>query len=467
MSQPIERADTMSRVGVTVTAKGPPRSVAPRLLRGLAGALGAVCLVAGWLVVVPGFIVLFLLTIVWGVAISDTTGLSEISGLWPRFGLPAVWAVGIGLVLLQLGILLVRGRRRLVLFLRRFGNSEATHAMTVATRRIGRSWRLVTLDDARVASVGVGAAPRAFMGAANALDTVRTIARVAGTVVAKVFKFVIIAAAWGAAGAAALTAVTTDGDFVERFIAVLSLLDLTEPSGGVPGDLFRICAFVVLGCGALFLAWSALSLAFAIGVLPFLSFLVMMRGAIGEAEWAKNMAIADVAGIVQARSAMRWISRRVFSPKLTVMTVNSDVWQLAVGGLAAVSAVPLIDVSEPIENVLWEIEEMTRRFGPRCVFVGDYDRVVELTRPAAVGSMLARQQRLLDGHRVLAYTNDEPGVAAFAQALWATFELAVRLPAPVPRPSDPITRQMTSQTLRQLRRDARAQAHAVRRSARS
>lgn len=466
MSKPTERADALGHVGITVTLDGPPRPVAPRVWRALAGALGAVCLVAGWLAVVPGFIVLFLLVLVWGVA-GTLGGPEEVSGLWSSFGPPALWAAGIGLVVLKLGMLLVRGRRRLVLFLRRFGNSEATHAVTVATRRIGRSWRLVTLDDARIASVGAGVASRTFMGAAEAFDAVRAKAAPVGRLVGKIFKFVAIAAAWGAAGAAALTAVTTDGDFVQRFVTVLSLLDLTHPIGGMPGDLFWICAFVLLGCGALFLAWSALSLAVGVGVLPFLSFLVMMRGAVGAAEWAKNVVIADITSIVQARSTARIISQRVFSPRLTVMTVDSDVWQLAVGGLAAVSAVPLIDVSKPSENVLWEIEQMTRRFGPRCVFVGDYDRVSELTSPAAAGSMLARWQELLHGHRVLAYTNDERGVDAFARALQATLEMAVRLPAPVPRPPDPITKQMTSQALRQLRRDAWAEARAARRSGRS
>lgn len=466
MSQPTERPDALGHMDITVTLDGPPRPVAPRVWRALAGALGAVCLVAGWLAVVPGFIVLFLLVIVWGVVgtLGGSDGSAEASGawswvlgLWSSFGPPALWAAGIGLVVLKLGILLIRGRRRLVLFLRRFGDSEATQAVTVATRCIGRSWRLVTLDDARIASVGAGVTSRTFLSAAEVFDAVRVKAVSAGQMVEKIFKFVVIATAWGAAGGAALTALTTDGDFAQRFVTVLSLLDLTHPIGGISGDLFRFCAFVLLGCGAVFLAWYALllaSLAVTIFVLPFFTFLGMVRGAIDDAEWAKKMVIADIAGIVQARLMARMISRRVFSPRLAVMTVDSGVWQLAVGGLAAISTVPLIDVSQPSENVLWEIEQMTRRFGPRCVFVGNYDRVSELTSPAAAGSMLARQQDLLHGYQVLAYTNDERGVDAFARALRATFEIAVRLPTPVPRPPDPITKQMTKQGLRQLRRDA-------------
>lgn len=57
------------------------------------------------------------------------------------------------------GVRLVRGNRRLVLFLRRFGHSQATAALTYAATTIGRSWRLVTLDDAQIAPIGAGVPP--------------------------------------------------------------------------------------------------------------------------------------------------------------------------------------------------------------------------------------------------------------------------------------------------------------------
>ncbi|MEW8102774.1 MAG: hypothetical protein AB2785_13535, partial [Candidatus Thiodiazotropha endolucinida] len=46
---------------------------------------------------------------------------------------------------------LIRGRRRLVLFLRRFGYDEATEALSfAAASTMGQRWRLVTLDDTTV-----------------------------------------------------------------------------------------------------------------------------------------------------------------------------------------------------------------------------------------------------------------------------------------------------------------------------
>src|SRR5713226_2377685 len=62
---------------------------------------------------------------------------------------------------LVFGLRLLRGPRKLVLFLRRFGYGEATQAITfAAAKTVGRSWRLVTLDDAAVAPLGVAAAAR-------------------------------------------------------------------------------------------------------------------------------------------------------------------------------------------------------------------------------------------------------------------------------------------------------------------
>jgi hypothetical protein len=48
-----------------------------------------------------------------------------------------------------------KGHRRSVLFLRRFGHTEATSVVTVAAATIGGSCRLVTLDDRTIAPIGV------------------------------------------------------------------------------------------------------------------------------------------------------------------------------------------------------------------------------------------------------------------------------------------------------------------------
>jgi hypothetical protein len=97
------------------------------------------------------------------------------------------------------------------------------------------------------------------------------------------------------------------------------------------------------------------------------------------------------------------------------------VWQRAVGELAALSSVPLIDVSEPTDNVLWEVDELLRRFGDRCVFIGEHDRVLALAgRSTSASPRMASERALvirLAGREILAYTTDRDGLKRFARAL--------------------------------------------------
>ena len=61
---------------------------------------------------------------------------------------------------------LVRGRRTVVLFLRRFGYRGSMQAVTFAVANtIGSAWRLVTLDDQEMAPVGVDSTSRFLFGA--------------------------------------------------------------------------------------------------------------------------------------------------------------------------------------------------------------------------------------------------------------------------------------------------------------
>jgi hypothetical protein len=89
--------------------------------------------------------------------------------------------------------------------------------------------------------------------------------------------------------------------------------------------------------------------------------------------------------------------------------------------LASLSSLPLIDISEPTENVLWELEELTRHFGDKCILIGHYDQVAALTPfPSGDLSVSPIQRRLadlLDGREVLAYTTDQRGLKRFARSL--------------------------------------------------
>ena len=45
----------------------------------------------------------------------------------------------------------------------------------------------------------------------------------------------------------------------------------------------------------------------------------------------------------------------------------------------------LIDVSEPTEYLVWEIQELTSRFRAKCVFICQHERALAITAPAGSG----------------------------------------------------------------------------------
>ncbi len=95
---------------------------------------------------------------------------------WPTPEVPVeeivlAWGIStpIAIVGLMMGPRLLRGERKLVLFLRRFGYADATRAVTfAAAKTVGGSWRLVTLDDKEIAPLGIPAGTRWLYGAGAA-----------------------------------------------------------------------------------------------------------------------------------------------------------------------------------------------------------------------------------------------------------------------------------------------------------
>jgi hypothetical protein len=89
--------------------------------------------------------------------------------------------------------------------------------------------------------------------------------------------------------------------------------------------------------------------------------------------------------------------------------------------VSAVSSLIIIDVSAATENLLWEIRGLTEQFGPRCVFVGQHDRVTELIAYSDAASSLKpfdeQLLALLDKRDVLVYMTDRRGMTRFARAL--------------------------------------------------
>ena len=327
---------------------------------------------------------------------------------------------------LKVGLRLLRGQRRLVLFLRRFGYGEATKAATfAATKTLGRSWRLVTLDDASVAPLGVPTGmKRLVVGSA----LVRQGLMVAPMFVAYVGMYTV-AASCAILLLALLQAVMLDlslGPFFEPYGRVLeSVLE-----GHIPFDAIRsnlVGAFAIAATLSMFTVWAMIGavaglLAAVVLGLPF-SMLDYASDAVQVADKSTTRMVENATAIDGVAIQLVAESRKIFAPRLVVLRVASEVWQPTVMRLASAGSLTIIDVSEPTENLLWEIQSLTDRPGIRCVFVGQSNRVAGLTgsptNAQPPGSLAERLLNLLEGREVLAYVTGRRGLRRFARALRA------------------------------------------------
>lgn len=380
-----------------------------RLRHGVAELVGVVLILVGW-AIVPVIAVL--------VALSHA---KRKDGPSPAVGHGTVIAAVVGVVVLiavvmVVGLQLVRGSRRLVLFLRRFGYADATHALTfAAATTIGRSWRLVTLDDAAVAPVGVSRGP-ARASAAVGVGS-KWVGRTWNTVLGAGQRV-------GTLGMAGMWAVC--GYVYLRHRSVGAMLEealtghhrLHHDAAGVFQVSFLVTMAALIVTGFFVIAFFLSTLL----VVPWL-FLTFSQSALRDAEQAKVTRVVSVDGAHRAARAVQGRARKIFCPRLMVLNVDSDVWRPAVQSVAEVASVVLIDVSEPTDNLLWEIAEVERDATTACVLVGNADRLRSL---GSSDEPLVRQLvALLDGRTVLAYETTKDGMRRFARALRATLEVAV------------------------------------------
>ena len=350
---------------------------------------------------------------------------------WPSEDVPVpeillAWAVSapIAIVALKVGLRLLRGDRELVLFLRRFGFDDATRAVTyAASKTIGGSWRLVTLDDAEIAPIGVARGTAALFGVGRFIATATG---KLGQAVVRLFPYAVLAM-WAIVGLEFLRAedwrtVLDDGTLDPYFDTLQAVGQLRFPFDAVGSDLPGLFALVVIAAAlaGIAAAVGAVAILLSLLFLPIFLFVSSSADAVRQAEAAKTSQIRTAMDADAAAATIAARSRKVFAPRLVVLRVATPVWQETVSRLLDVSAVPLIDLSDPTENVLWELEELTRRFGPRCLIVGQRERVVRFAdapETAAPGSLDERLRALLDGQEVLAYTTDRRGMRRFARAL--------------------------------------------------
>ncbi|HEY7223757.1 MAG TPA: hypothetical protein VH561_09230 [Micromonosporaceae bacterium] len=351
-------------------------------LRGLGVLLGSVLVAIG--VIATPFTLLFAVGFAADYAgiISGDAKASDV--LW------SLLALVVTVVLAWLGLRLIRGRRRLGLYLRKFGYGDSTRAVTGAlTSAVGRRVRVVTLDDAMVTPVPPPRWRRRLAGLALIVFT--------GVVV----YFVL----W------------VRGGGIERSVANGQHTDpgqadnIKDSFGAAMGNAFADAIGMAV---LLVLIGFVMLLAGGIAVFAAGAWVAAIRaGRFTRRTIDTESAIAPIATRIGA------LSRKIFSPRLFVTRVTGPIWQAAVRGLGAAADVVIIDVSHPTDPLLWEVETMKLMFGDRWVLVGAYEHVGALgdQRTAAGTDNRARLARLLDGEEIIAYGHAPADRKRFIRAL--------------------------------------------------
>ncbi|MGV9365632.1 hypothetical protein [Amycolatopsis sp. NPDC003731] len=384
---------------IRVGLDGPPRNAAAKgFARGIRFTVGSILLVLGTAAFWPLLILTF--AVVWwlfGAGADKPSGV--VLPLWLATAAFTWFAYGVG-------GRLQTGSRRMVLYLRRFGDTDSTRTVSAAIVRIGGYWRIVTLDDGHVSAVGARGA-RALDNAGRWSRLIRSAATRVGNVVWATLLLAV--------GGVIALSVTGHHGVLD---GLLGLADARNPEGQT--RLFWNVAYGILGFSAVVLAACAAGIVAA----PFSGAASSIARSIRLADGRKALRIVDEPSIRTARQIVLAQSKRVISARLFVLTVHSKVWRETVRAFGADAAVPLIDVTEPTEAILWEIDQMRERFGRRCVFVGQYERLGHLFVIPELGSLTARLQQRLDGCDVLAYRTTGRGPRHFTHALRASLEIA-------------------------------------------
>ncbi len=339
-----------------------------------------------------------------------------------------VWGISTPLAIFGVsrGLRLVRRGRTMVLFLRRFGHDEAQNAVTFAvTRTIGRSWRVVTLDDAEIEAVGVPTGARWLF---RSVQIVSAVALGILNVLLRIFPMAQLGL-WVIVGLDLVRAriweraqnpqawVTVLDPYVQIIATTFDgKLPVEAVGPNLPGAfalLAVVLAGIVVGLGA---ALTAAPVVSGVGA-AFLFFSSFPADAVMAADQAKTREIRTEGDVGIAASAVTERSRRVFGPQLVVLRVASSVWRQTVSRFASVSSLALIDVSEPTENLIWEIEELRDRTRTKSVFICEHRRAEEITSASSSRPFDGHVARLLELDEILAYTTDRRGRRRFARAL--------------------------------------------------
>ncbi len=362
-----------------------PRRARDRPSRWLAATTGVLLTVIGIALLVPAItILIFVIAIAVSSGDVDSPGLEAVAYL-------AAMTAG-GFVLWAAGAKLLRGRPQTVLFLRKFGYDDAKDFVShAASEALGRRWRLVTLDDLSTQPVGTKRWQQWL---------VRIVMIVAAVV-----------AVWLVYQAVQVL-LNPDDDIIDNAVDS-AVEDGENPVAGFIAAI--VTAFVMAFVVALVTVMAALMV----------SFLTAVVGAFGMVTFAANRALtrAERDEWTPARSRDELIAfldrteqqcSKLFAPRIAVVRVIDALWKEAVSGLADISDAVLIDITQPTESLLWELQMLTRRPDIDLVVIGAADQVRALKASGGFDRDDRASLAVLGPRPVLVYGDDRK---AFAREL--------------------------------------------------
>lgn len=326
---------------------------------------------------------------------------------------------------LKYGRRLVRGHRSIVLFLRRFGYDGSMQVVTYAVANtIGASWRLVTLDDDEIAPMGVDAASRTVFQAGEGLAR---FAGAAGKAILASFQWTT-GTMWAVVAVQAVLVARDWQHFNPKLLDPYVAIFASVMERHIPVDYFGWSLPGVFALAATGVALSFVGLlvmmAVLLAMLPLFGFVIFATSsadALRKAEAKKRETIKSAGDIREITSELSRLGRQTFAPRLVVLRVATAAWRQTVSALAGVAAVTIVDISEPTDNLVWEIGEL-QRLGvrDRCIFIGDHARLAHWPDGSAPSSTSpeACVVSSIGDRPVLAYTSDRKGMRRFAQALY-------------------------------------------------
>jgi len=410
-------------MAVRVVLRHRHRHLGARLLRVIRMVTGGLLLGIGVLVGPVGVVILLgfgaeLMGRVTGSAEPDDAGVYE-ELPWSTSTMLVAGVVGAALLVLALtvGLRLLRHGRTLILFLRRFRDADAIGALsTAAAGSVGGSWRVVTLDDGRIRPLG---APAGTRGLVRGLGWLWGAIAFAGRLAP--IASGLLATAMGVVGVKYLLTGEWDLEMVVRalpdddaFLGIVPAL----PRRIAP-DLDTLFALLVIAGIVLFLI-SLAGFVAMLAMFPLAGPALLAQSAAQGVERSRALSRASIAGhddVDRTTRAVVAASRKVLAPRLVVVRVDDGWWRQSVSAFGEVAAATVVDVSEPSENVLWEVDRL-RAARSRLVPVGHVPELEALLDPdASDGGWARRLEEHLAGQEVLGYTLTWWGRRRFARAL--------------------------------------------------